>query len=249
MKRLTKSLLKRAGYQLVPLPTSTISEAFFVQRSLMSGNDQINIFDVGAFDGETALTYRALFPDAEIFSFEPFGESFSKLLQTVQSDKRIHAVNCAVSNIDGQCEFNANKYAGTNSLLKTDEQGDVTWGIGLMDTLEKIRVQSTTLDKFVEQHNLDCIDILKMDVQGAEPLVLQGARKSIKSGKVKLVFSEIITMPTYVNQKHLDEFLLQMRDLEFELFNFYNPSLTPDKRLRCLDALFVHASFDKAAAA
>jgi hypothetical protein len=83
--------------------------------------------------------------------------------------------------------------------------------------------------------------LLKLDVQGAEPLVLKGGEGLLRSGRVRLVYTEIMTLPTYAGQAELHEFLSMMRGYGFELFNIFNLSTTAAGQLRCVDAIFLPA--------
>jgi len=86
-------------------------------------------------------------------------------------------------------------------------------------------------------------------VQGAEPLVLKGAEGLLRAGRVRMVYTEILVLPTYDGQARLDEFLSMMRGYGFELFNFFNLSVTAAGQLRQVDAIFIpvgSASADRA---
>jgi len=52
-------------------------------------------------------------------------------------------------------------------------------------------VQAVCLDRFCEDHSIARIDLLKLDVQGHENSVLQGAADLIKSGRIGVVFLEL----------------------------------------------------------
>jgi hypothetical protein len=54
-----------------------------------------------------------------------------------------------------------------------------------------------------------------------------------------MIYTEIITLPTYEGQRYLDEILGQMRSHGFDLFNFYNYSCTNTGQLRQVDAIFI----------
>ena len=80
---------------------------------------------------------------------------------------------------------------------------------------------------------------MKLDVQGAEHLVLEGATDALRENRISVIFTEIITMPTYVGQISLHEMLRKFDDHNFQLYNIYNLS-TVDGRLRQVDAIFVN---------
>jgi hypothetical protein len=70
---------------------------------------------------------------------------------------------------------------------------------------------------------------------------MAGAKKTIEKGMIGLIYTEIITIPTYEGQQELDEALKMFRDYGFELFNIYNSGHTEDGRLQYIDAVFVNA--------
>src|SRR5271170_7871413 len=55
------------------------------------------IFDIGANVGQTAMRYRAIFPNARIFSFEPVPETYKKLQTSFAEDKLVETIPVAVS--------------------------------------------------------------------------------------------------------------------------------------------------------
>ncbi len=58
----------------------------------------------------------------------------------------------------------------------------------------KVNVIFTTLNKFTEEYNIDQIDFLKVDVQGAEYKVLKGAENLLKLGRIRKIYMELHTM-------------------------------------------------------
>ena len=110
-----------------------------------------------------------------------------------------------------------------------------------MKSKELVQCSFTTLDEFATEQGISFIDILKMDVQGAETLVLDGGKRLLESRRIGLVYTEIITMPTYERQKPLWEVLKMLEDFGMCLHNIYNLNLTqgPEGRLRQVDVIFV----------
>ena len=52
-----------------------------------------------------------------------------------------------------------------------------------------VKMKSTTIDKFVEENNIEKIDYIKMDVEGAERNILEGAIKTIRKFKPSLAIA------------------------------------------------------------
>ena len=237
MKNLIKRLLAKIGYTIVRL-TPTVDHAFIDQHKLV-GDNPVIIFDIGACNGGIALLYNELFKKSNIYCFEPFIPSFEELKKNTARFNNISIFNMAFSNVSGQIDFHVNNFPPTNSILATHPDSNKNWGEGLLDTKEKIKVKSITLDEFIDEYGIEKIDILKLDTQGSEYQILEGASKSIEQNKISLIYLEIIIMSTYQQQKSFDEILLLLRNKGFTLYNLYNYSYTNLGELRQVDAIFI----------
>jgi FkbM family methyltransferase len=236
MKKLINRIYNRKGFELRRMPPN----AFIEQQRLLGDGSPSVIFDVGGHYGETVHEYKALFPEATIYSFEPFPESFAALEQTAAQYENVHAVQLALADQAGEAQFSANVNSATNSLLPIAAEAARTWG-NLVQSKTTIRVPTVTLDEFCEARGIDAIDLLKLDVQGGEPLVLRGAERMLRRQAVRIVYAEIITVPCYAQQLELDEFLRMMREYGFALHNFFDPHSSESGRLKQCDAIFVRA--------
>ncbi len=116
-----------------------------------------------------------------------------------------------------------NRFEQTNSLLPSDQRASRYWGANLLDTDAEIEVATQTVDNFCRLCAIDHIDILKLDVQGAEYAVLSGALDMLTRQSIDVVYMEMITAPTYVGQRKLHEYLAFFDSHDYELFDFYNP--------------------------
>jgi FkbM family methyltransferase len=242
MKKIIQKFANRCGYQIISLSRPTIDEnAFTSIKRLLVGIQEPIIFDVGAHHGLVSRAFRDLFPASKIYAFEPFKESFEKLKVNTASDPGIYVFNFGLSNRVGTQPFHSNPSSATNSLLSTDKSAAQIWGAGLLETKEVVQVQFKTLDSVVATMRIPRIDILKLDVQGAEHLVIAGASSTCNRGLIRLIYSEIITQPTYRDQKRFDEALTSFYNNSFDLYNFYNMSFTDQGRLRQVDAIFTKA--------
>lgn len=243
MKRLAQKLAHKCGYHISPLLNSGHARNPFDEvRRLCQGVADPVIFDVGAHHGLVAKTFRGLFPTATIYAFEPFQESFRVLKEGAASDAGVRVFNYGLSDRSGILEFHSNMSAFTNSLLPAEAAGSKTWGPGLLDIRETVKAEFRTLDQVVAELGLPEIHVLKLDVQGAEHMVMQGAADSCARGAVKLIYTEIITQPTYQGQARFDQSLSQFYNRGFDLHNIYNMNSTEDGRLRQVDVIFTRTA-------
>ena len=243
--------LKRAAYRLgldvrraLPLPKSgavpSFTDAFHEQVRLLGRMARPVIFDAGAHIGQTAVKYKTLFPDAAVYSFEPFEGSFAQLVTAVRGLNDVHPINSALGRYAGELTLNVNRSTATNSLLRTDTRASETWnGADVTDTIGENKVPVETIDSFLATHPaISTIDILKIDAQGSEMDILLGARGALQARRVRLVYLEIIVLPTYIGQQTLEAYLAFLRGSGFALHNVFNFCYTSDGQLSQLDALF-----------
>jgi FkbM family methyltransferase len=234
MKKLINLFYRRKGLALQQAPPNAFDE----QQRLLGKQQPSVIFDVGGHYGETVHEYRRRFPAATIYSFEPFPESFVLLEQASKRYQDVHATQAALSDKNGEAEFSVNENSATNSLLAVSGDAPKHWR-GLVETRGATRVPTVTLDSYCASRGIDSIDILKLDVQGGEPLVLRGAERMLGRGAIRLVYVEIITVPCYAEQLQLDQCLSMMRKYGFSFHNFYDLHSSQSGQLKQCDAIFI----------
>ncbi len=239
MKSAIQGVFHRFGYHVRRTDSrdEPAVDPFTVQKELISAREPV-IFDIGAHVGEVTRTYRGLFPQATIHSFEPFPDSFEALSKSTEQDSRILSHRIAMADKSGTATFNANVSPSTSSLLPTDQRGSSYFGEGLFDTVSQIEVATTTVDDFCHEQGISHIDIMKMDVQGAEFSVLRGATDMLERGAVSLIYTELIMVPNYVGQHRLHEYLSFLDMYGYELLDFFNP-YRRDHKLIESDVIFV----------
>lgn len=233
VKGLVRSLLADAG---IELRSNRFVNPLTLQSRLIT-RDRPTIFDVGAYTGITYLTYRKQFPKAVIHAFEPFPDSFSELSAAVLGDTDAHAHELALSNATGTQTLHVNSSSATNSLLPAEPEAKRYWGDGLLDERETVHVETTTLDLFCAERTIEQIDLIKLDVQGNEYAVLEGAAGLLKRQAIRLIYMEVILAGTYQGQRPFHDYLALMASNGYELLDLYN-CIRHDGRLLQMDVLF-----------
>jgi FkbM family methyltransferase len=143
------------------------------------------VLDVGANAGIYSLAALAAQPDAVVHAFEPTPEIAAHLRVTAKlnglDNLYIHEV--AVLSQDGQATLRRFRgELGTNEGMNFVSQETNSDGKS---------VQTVCLDQFCHDHAIARVDLLKLDVQGHEYSVLQGAERLIRSGRIGVVFMEL----------------------------------------------------------
>jgi len=127
------------------------------------------IVDAGAHIGMTSVYFANRYPDARIVAVEPEEQNFELLRRNVAPYRNVIPVQAALW--DDNCEVNL------------FDPGGGTWGYvteGLAHSPElpaqlRHRVPGVTIDRLMEDYGLPGIDLLKVDIEGAERAVFRGA--------------------------------------------------------------------------
>lgn len=143
------------------------------------------IFDVGANLGIYSFAALAAEPNTIVHAFEPTPEIAAKLEMAAELNGvrglKVHQV--AVSS--------ANGYARLNRCLgDTGSNGGMNFIFGDAGEGDPSRVETVRLDDFCDEHGIDRVDLLKVDVQGHEFEVFKGAERLLGDGRIALIFFE-----------------------------------------------------------
>jgi FkbM family methyltransferase len=242
-KGLARILAAEFGYEVVSRRVTDDLDPFVQQQRLLVAVPSPIILDVGAHVGETSETYVKKFPTAKIYALEPFGEAFVKLVENLAKYPQVRPFPIGLADRNGEMVLNVNEFDATNSLLATDPRAEKVWGPKVCSTQRKTAARFMTLDQFITEAQIDRIDVLKLDVQGAEYKVLLGATDALARGVIEIIYIEIILLPTYEMQWQLSQYLSFFDNHNMLLFGLYNLNHIRG-HLRQLDALFVRRDLD-----
>jgi FkbM family methyltransferase len=144
------------------------------------------VLDVGANAGIYSLAAVAIQPDVTVHAFEPTPEIAARLRATVKLNglDHLHVHEAAVFSKNGQGTLK--RFRG--ELGTNEGMNFVSQDIG--DSGAE-RVQTVCLDQFCQDHSIDHVDLLKLDIQGHEHSALEGARRLISAGGVGIIFTEL----------------------------------------------------------
>lgn len=147
----------------------------YMQNYVKSMRGTAVVFDVGANIGMHSLILAEKFPKSIIYSFEPIKETFNFLKKNVEINSLVNMNphNLAVSNKVGKLLMTGDEGTG-NHIIKTKQRNTTA-------------VNTITLDRFVKEKKVTRIDLMKIDVEGAELMVLKGGLETIKKFKPVMV--------------------------------------------------------------
>jgi hypothetical protein len=96
-----------------------------------------------------------------------------------------------------------------------------------------------TLDEFCRNKRINCIDILKLDIQGGELRALKGAARLLSERRIRLVYAEVLFVHIYQGQAWFDDLAAFLRSAGYSLFDLYNFVYTESGQVKWGDAIFV----------
>lgn len=142
---------------------------------------------VGGFLADEAIEILNNYPKAHVTIFECSKRYIDNLSSRYRNNKRVKIVHKGASNSKETVTFYENSLSGTGSLLKPGKFLKENYDI---NQAESYQVETITLDEYFDGKT---VDILQIDVQGAEKLVLEGASELLK--RTKACFIEISVNP------------------------------------------------------
>jgi FkbM family methyltransferase len=136
------------------------------------------IFDVGANVGDWALLARSFFPAAAIHCFEIMGVTAEQLRRRTAGMADVTVNEFGLLDREGEIEL---RYFPSVSSITTITPYPHEY--------EHVPAKGRAVpgDAYIEAHGIERIDLLKLDVEGAENLVLKGLDKTISAGRIDAV--------------------------------------------------------------
>jgi FkbM family methyltransferase len=190
------------------------------------------VFDVGAKDGRDTFQFLRIFPHANIWAFDCSPLCIDRLEESFRHEPRVTVIPRAVSDQRGQETFYSCSMRGSSGLFPVSRE----FSIEAKNT-GSCEVESITLDDFIEEQDIDHVDLLKIDIEGADLLALRGCQRTISRGKIRAVLCELLFYPYYVDQCSYTEICNYLSYYGFSLHAMW-PQYWGG-RLRYANALFL----------
>ena len=170
---------------------------FVMQKVLKADSTCV---DIGCHLGDVLEPMLRFAPNGMCFAFEPLPKLFEHLQSRFGTDGRIKLFNVALSDIDGSETFqhvvDAPAYSGFRSTEAGREKG----------TMQTLNVKTARLDEMLAGVH---VDLVKIDVEGAEFQVLRGGLETIRRCKPYVLFE---------HQEHAANYGTKPEDI-FDLLN------------------------------
>ena len=177
------------------------------------------VFDVGAFIGlYTLFASKCVGKGGKVYAFEPVPISYEFLIKNIKVNRinNVVPLNVALADYSGYTKLyipQNTKYYAEASMIPTTSTIHYT-------------VKVNTLDDVVQQYHLDRIDLLKIDVEGAELMVLKGGFHSLK------IVDKIVVEAHDTNGSKLSRSVVRyLKSSGFKVDGIYIPDIGVTKKI------------------
>lgn len=222
LKKIFVKLLKSIGYEIMGSKRIVKHNNFdaiieFLLKEIDKTDKKI-IFDVGANLGQSIERFRRIDENSIIHSFEPTPDLALKLKSKYKYTDNIFINDFGLGSKNDLLQFNSFNYHKINSFIDLDEKSKFAKSRMIVaksnqkNFTEKISVKVKKLDDYCHSNNINKINLIKIDTQGFEEEVLNGALNLIKENKIDIIELELVlgfaykkTLSFYSIEKILNE--------------------------------------------
>jgi FkbM family methyltransferase len=148
---------------------NSLASTYNLDLIQLENND--TIIDCGANFGDIYLWLKLKNIKTKYFSFEPSIEEFKCIELNCPGQENN---NMALSNKIGRLDFFVKSDTGDSSLIEP-----------ALGYTEKVSIKTITLDEYVKRKNIEKIKLFKLEAEGSEPEVIEGAKNSLP--KIKFI--------------------------------------------------------------
>lgn len=231
IKKLLLSCLRSRGYDLVKRTTNDRTSAedspprvHYPPTLWLEKHGIGTILDIGANEGDFAITMASRFPEARIVSFEPLADAFATLVRRTACQPRCRAMQCAIGDSEGEVEIQRCSYSPSSSILPMNDRHRTAFPFTAgASAAERTRVRR--LDDVASELDLQDDIFVKIDVQGFEGHVVRGGSATLRRARV--VIAETSFVPLYDGAPTFDDIYRAFRDLGFTYAGNWDQLLDP----------------------
>ncbi len=189
-------------------------DLFFDLKRLLPCYSAKVIFDIGANVGQSATEFVQHYPAARVYCFEPAAATFNQLQESFRSYSNVRCFPLAFGDKSGEAKMALHE----NSVFNRIALEGQTSNLGSSAT-ETIEIQ--TLVKFCQDHQIECIDLLKIDTEGQDLRVLEGGAELLDNERIHVVQVEAGMNPTNTLHVPFQQFVEYLEPRGYLLFGFY----------------------------
>lgn len=224
MHPVKKIFQQLTGYWIHKIKSLPVGVDLFYDTTIRLNHGPLTtIFDVGANEGQTLEWMRHHQPAAKFYCFEPVHSAFQKLKKNAAQDHNCITENIAFGEAAGEKTIRLfETYSVLNSLK--DE---------LMSTEKNAKeevIKIDTIDAYCKAKSIKQIDLLKIDTEGYELKVLEGADNMIANHQITFIYCEVGFQRSNQRNTWFPDLLTYLDSKGYYFFGMYDLSSHDWKR-------------------
>jgi len=232
MHLLKKIFTASTGYWVHKLSTLPIGADLHVDiHDRLKFGPLKTIFDVGANTGQTWEWFRNIEPTAKIYCVEPVSETFEELKIKTRNDKNCILENFAFGELPGEKRIKLFDNSSLNSLKNIVMNSD--------SNAKEQTIKIITLDNYCNEKKITKIDLLKIDTEGYEINVLEGAKQMLSSANISMIYCEIGFLKGNNRNTNFGDLTEWLETKGYHFFGMYQ-LVSSNSKIEFGNALFVH---------
>jgi FkbM family methyltransferase len=203
-------------------------------KILLNKNNPV-ILEIGTNDGEDSEQFLKCFENISLYCFEPDPRAILKFKNRMKNYKNYSLYEIAISNTNGFIDFylSGGMNPGTPYYGDWDKSSSIKKPkLHLVQHQwckfpKSIKIETKKLDDWCKEQNINFIDFIWVDVQGAEKEFIEGAKDTLE--KTKYLYTEFDNVELYEGQINLDTILKMLPNFKVVKFVQNNVLLKNDK--------------------
>jgi FkbM family methyltransferase len=174
------------------------------------------LVDVGS-SGGVKSNWKLAEKYLQVIGFEPEDEGFDNL--ATQADSRVRYLNTGLYKEKATLDFHVTRENTDSSIFKPNrELIDKFPAAERFDIVKTETIRTDTLDNQLQENRIENVDFIKVDTQGSELFILQGANRVLERSVFGLEI-EVEFAPMYEGQPLFSEVDSFVRGFGFQLFD------------------------------
>jgi len=227
MKALVRNILRYCGREIrsVDAPTRSFARSLEILNKVISPS---TVIDIGVAEGTPDL-YRCFPSQRYRYLLVEANPNYGSHLETLRTHLNATIENVFCGDKTGEAQFNIYSDPRKSSVLEIHRD---------LDLEEQVTIPVERLDDLVEKHQLPPSYLVKIDVEGAEIDVINGARNTL--GNAEAVIAEASVLPKFKYGPELADLVGVMKDSGFSVFDIIaGANHSRSRFLNQVDLIFV----------
>jgi FkbM family methyltransferase len=189
------------------------------------------VMDIGANRGQTSKRLSRGFSGAQVHCYEPNPASHAVLKENLArfSNAQAHLLAFGPQRQMGRFYLRAHHEESSFLNLEAAEAAGT----------ESVDIEMRALDEYVAEKGWDAVNVLKINAEGYDLAVLRGGRGLLDSGRIHLIFTEMLFRSQYTGQGSYMDTLAFLTECGYSLVGFYETASTPTGESLWSNGLFV----------